>query len=114
MSSLGQIHAWTHSHVFDDSNPLAEQRTRSVVLLTTVMMVIELAAGWAFNSMALLVDGWHMSSHAVALGLSVAAYAFARRFANDHRFTFGIWKIEVLGGYTSRRMRPRQCWRSLH
>ena len=51
--------------------------------------------------MALLADGWHMSSHALALGLSVMAYAAARRFANDKRFAFGTWKIEVLGGYTS-------------
>lgn len=51
--------------------------------------------------MALLADGWHMSSHALALGLSVMAYSAARRFATDHRFTFGTWKIEILGGYTS-------------
>jgi cation diffusion facilitator family transporter len=54
-----------------------------------------------FNSMALLADGWHMSSHALALGVSAGAYALARRFANDRRFAFGTWKIEVLGGYTS-------------
>ncbi len=51
--------------------------------------------------MALLADGWHMSSHALALGLSVLAYGAARRFAHDKRFAFGTWKIEVLGGYTS-------------
>eukprot|EP01034_Spumella_vulgaris_P007456 gene7456-9502_t len=51
--------------------------------------------------MALLADGWHMSSHALALGLSVLAYVFARRFANDPRFAFGTWKIEILAGYTS-------------
>jgi cation diffusion facilitator family transporter len=90
-----------HSHDFDQVNPLAERRTRWVVLLTTVFMVIELAAGWLFKSMALLADGWHMSSHAIALGLSVAAYAFARRLRRDDRFAFGTWKIEVLGGYTS-------------
>jgi cation diffusion facilitator family transporter len=54
-----------------------------------------------FNSMSLLADGWHMSSHALALGLSVLAYGAARRFAHDTRFAFGTWKIEVLGGYTS-------------
>jgi cation diffusion facilitator family transporter len=90
-----------HSHEFDDVNPLAERRTRWVVLLTTVFMVVELLAGWLFKSMALLADGWHMSSHAIALGLSVAAYAFARRLRRDDRFAFGTWKIEVLGGYTS-------------
>ena len=53
------------------------------------------------NSMALVADGWHMSSHTVALGVAVLAYIFARRFARDSRFAFGTWKIEVLGGYTS-------------
>jgi cation diffusion facilitator family transporter len=65
------------------------------------MMVVEIAAGLAFNSMALLADGIHMSSHATALGLSVLAYVFARKFAHNPRFAFGTWKIEVLGGYTS-------------
>ena len=65
------------------------------------MMVIEIVAGWWFNSMALLADGWHMSSHAVAIGLSALAYAMARRHANDHRFAFGTWKIEILGGFAS-------------
>jgi cation diffusion facilitator family transporter len=51
--------------------------------------------------MSLLADGWHMSSHALALGLSVLAYSAARRYARDTRFAFGTWKIEVLGGYTS-------------
>ena len=90
-----------HSHDFNDVNPLAEERTRLVVLLTVVMMVIEITAGWLFQSMALLADGWHMSSHAIALGLSAAAYTLARRLARDERFAFGTWKIEILGGYTS-------------
>ncbi len=90
-----------HSHRFDQGNPLAERNTRWAVLLTACMMVAEIAGGWLFNSMALLADGWHMSSHALALGLSLLAYAAARRFARDGRFTFGTWKIEVLGGYTS-------------
>lgn len=92
---------WHHSHVFDEGNPLAERNTRWAVVLTAVMMVVEIAGGWMFNSMALLADGWHMSSHALALGLSVLAYGAARRFAHDTRFAFGTWKIEVLGGYTS-------------
>ncbi|OCG95020.1 cation transporter, partial [Xanthomonas euvesicatoria] len=57
--------------------------------------------GWTLNSMALLADGWHMSSHALALGLALFAYRFARQHAGDVRFTFGTWKVEVLGGYTS-------------
>jgi cation diffusion facilitator family transporter len=90
-----------HSHVFDEGNPLAERNTLWTVILTSVMMVAEIFGGWMFNSMALLADGWHMSSHALALGLSVLAYGVARRFAHDNRFAFGTWKIEVLGGYTS-------------
>ena len=90
-----------HDHVFDEGNPLAERNTRWAVVLTVIMMVAEITSGWMFNSMALLADGWHMSSHALALGLSVAAYATARRFATHPRFAFGTWKIEVLGGYTS-------------
>jgi cation diffusion facilitator family transporter len=90
-----------HSHLFDEGNPVGEKNTRAAVLLTAVMMVAEISGGWLFNSMALLADGWHMSSHALALGLSLLAYGAARRFAHDTRFTFGTWKIEVLGGYTS-------------
>lgn len=90
-----------HSHRFDEGNPLAEKNTLRVAILTAVMMVVEIAGGWYYNSMALLADGWHMSSHTVALGLSVFAYAFARKYAHDPRFSFGTWKIEVLGGYTS-------------
>ncbi|HBO6415310.1 TPA: CDF family iron/cobalt efflux transporter AitP, partial [Pseudomonas aeruginosa] len=85
----------------DQGNPLAERNTRWAVLLTACMMVAEIAGGWLFNSMALLADGWHMSSHALALGLAVLAYGAARRYANDPRFSFGTWKIEVLGSYTS-------------
>ena len=90
-----------HSHVFDEGNPLAERNTTWATILTALMMVVEIVSGYTFNSMALLADGWHMSSHTVALGLSVLAYGFARRLAHDSRFAFGTWKIEVLGGYTS-------------
>ncbi|MBO9662906.1 CDF family Co(II)/Ni(II) efflux transporter DmeF [Dokdonella sp.] len=90
-----------HTHRFDTGNPLAERNTRRAMTLTAVMMVVEIAGGWWFNSMAVLADGWHMSSHALALGLSAFAYSFARRHAHDHRFAFGTWKIEILGGYTS-------------
>ena len=90
-----------HSHVFDAHNPVAERRTRQVMWLTLVMMVVEIVAGTLFGSMALLADGWHMSSHALALGVSAGAYSLARRYAHDPRFAFGTWKIEVLCRYTS-------------
>jgi len=86
---------------FDAGNPLAEANIRRAFWLTSAMMVVEIAGGWWFNSMAVLADGWHMSSHSLALGLSVFAYSFARRHATNRRYAFGTWKIEVLGGYTS-------------
>ena len=92
---------WQHRHVFDEGNPLAERNTKWAVGLTASMMVVEIVGGWAYNSMALVSDGWHMSSHALALGLSVAAYVVARRLAGNQRFAFGTWKIEVLGGFAS-------------
>ena len=92
---------WTHDHVFDQGNYAAERGTRAVMWITAAMMVVEIAAGWWYNSMALLADGWHMSSHAVAIGLSAFAYAAARRYAHDARFAFGTWKIEILGGFAS-------------
>jgi cation diffusion facilitator family transporter len=92
---------WIHDHIFDEGSPAAERGTRAVMWITAAMMVIEIAAGWWFNSMALLADGWHMSSHALAIGLSAFAYAAARKYARDPRFAFGTWKIEILAGYTS-------------
>lgn len=92
---------WQHEHVFDTGSGSAERSTRLVVWITLATMVLEIGAGWWFNSMALLADGWHMSSHALALGLAAVAYAAARRYAKDPRFAFGTWKIEVLAGFAS-------------
>lgn len=90
-----------HEHEFDLGNPAGERGTRAVVALSLVMMVIEIAGGLAFGSMALLADGWHMATHVAALGIAVTAYWMARRYAGDARFAFGTWKIEVLGGFVS-------------
>ena len=90
-----------HSHQFDEGNPLAQKKILWATILTGVMMIFEIAGGWIFNSMALLADGWHMSSHMVALGLAYMAYRAARHYANDARFSFGTWKIEILAGYSS-------------
>ena len=90
-----------HGHCFDTGNPLAERGTRLAMWLTIVMMVAEIVGGWWYGSMALLADGWHMGSHAIALGLAAFAYAYARRHAADPRFAFGTWKVEVLASYTS-------------
>ncbi len=93
--------AWRHHHVFDHGNDKAERGTLTVMWITAAAMLVEIVAGWWFNSMALLADGWHMSSHAVAIGLSAAAYGAARRRAHDPRYAFGTWKIEVLAGFAS-------------
>jgi len=86
---------------FDAGNPLAEANIRRALWLTAAMMVVEIVGGWWFNSMAVLADGWHMSSHVLALGLSAFAYSFARQHAANRRYAFGTWKVEVLGSYTS-------------
>lgn len=92
---------WRHEHVFDTGNAAGERGTWWVMALTAAMMVIEISAGWFYHSMALLADGFHMSSHAVAIGLSAFAYWAARRFARDPRYAFGTWKLEVLAGFAS-------------
>jgi cation diffusion facilitator family transporter len=93
---------WQHEHDFGtDRERHAERRTRWVVALTFVTMVVEVTAGWLTGSMALLADGWHMASHVGALGLAAFAYAFARRHAGDARYTFGTGKVTALAGYSS-------------
>ncbi|NGZ06931.1 MAG: CDF family Co(II)/Ni(II) efflux transporter DmeF [Magnetococcales bacterium] len=93
---------WHHEHSFGlDEKQAAEQRTHWVIALTLVTMIVELVAGYATGSMALTADGWHMGTHAAALGLAAFAYAFARRHANNPRFTFGSGKAGPLGGFAS-------------
>ncbi len=92
---------WHPSHHYRPLEHRAERRTWAVVTLTGLTMVAEIVAGYLFNSMALLADGWHMASHMVAIGLAAFAYALARRYAGDRRFAFGTWKIEVLAGFAS-------------
>jgi cation diffusion facilitator family transporter len=78
-----------------------ERRTAVVLVLTAVTMVAEIVAGSVFGSMALLADGWHMGSHAAALGITLFAYAYARRHAEDPRYSFGTGKVNALGGFAS-------------
>ena len=93
---------WQHEHVFgQDQVKAGERRTLLVVLLTAVMMTVEIAAGVAFGSMALLADGLHMASHATALGISVVAYVYARRLAGHPRYSFGTGKVNALAGFAS-------------
>jgi cation diffusion facilitator family transporter len=96
------IAPWAHAHTFQqDRVRSGEKKARLVLAITLAMMVVEIAAGLLFGSMALLADGLHMGSHAAALGVSAAAYLFARRYAGDGRFCFGTGKVNVLAGYTS-------------
>jgi cation diffusion facilitator family transporter len=93
---------WTHEHVFlGDTHARNERRTWFVVALTVVMMAAEIAAGSLFGSMALLADGWHMGTHAAALGIAGAAYMFARRHTGDIRFSFGTGKFGDLAAFSS-------------
>ncbi len=91
-----------HHHVFLGSeHDRHERRSWLVVGLTTVMMVAEIAAGTVFGSMALVADGWHMSTHAAALGIAAFAYRFARQHARDRRFSFGTGKLGDLAAFAS-------------
>ncbi|WP_305986827.1 CDF family Co(II)/Ni(II) efflux transporter DmeF [Roseibium sp. MMSF_3544] len=93
---------WTHDHVFgqDKARP-GERRTLIIVIVTAVFMVVEVIAGLYYGSMALLADGLHMASHAAALGISVAAYVYARRQAANRRFSFGTGKVNSLAAFAS-------------
>jgi len=89
----------THDFVPDFSH--AERRTRIVIGVTAAMMIVEIVAGLMSHSMALLADGWHMSTHVIAFVITAMAYYFARTQAGNARFSFGTGKIGVLGGFTS-------------
>jgi len=97
-----RLDRWSHDHVFrQDKRRAGEKRTLLVVVITAVMMVVEIAGGLIYGSMALLADGLHMGSHAAALGLAVFAYVISRRLARDSRFAFGVGKINSLAGFGS-------------
>ena len=77
------------------------KRSILVLSISFTVMVVEIFGGYAFNSMALLADGWHMGTHTIAIGITVLAYLYAKNKANDPSFAFGTWKVEILGAYTS-------------
>jgi cation diffusion facilitator family transporter len=99
--AIHDLTGWQHDHAYDAGNRGAERRTWVVVAITALTMVAEIVAGFVTGSMALLADGWHMSTHVVALSIAGVAYWLARRWSRDERFAFGTWKIEVLGAFTS-------------
>src|SRR5438270_9553898 len=91
-----------HSHVFlGEGHERNERRTWTVIVLCAFMMVAEIAGGLLFGSIALVADGMHMSTHASALLLAALAYRYARRHADDDRFSFGTGKLGDLAGFTS-------------
>ena len=95
-------HLYESDHGYGLEQKVAgERRTGQVVILTLVMMVIEIAAGTYVGSMALLADGWHMGTHAAALGITLFAYIYARRHCNNPQYTFGTGKVSALGGFAS-------------
>jgi cation diffusion facilitator family transporter len=96
------IDHWRHHHAFlGAQHDRHERRAWFVVALTVTMMVVEIAGGTIFGSMALVADGWHMSTHAAALSIAGFAYWFARKHAHDPHFTFGTGKIGELAGFAS-------------
>lgn len=95
------LHSWRHAHDFGQGcKRPGESRTIAVIVLTGLTMIVEVAAGLLFGSLALLADGLHMASHAVALSISLIAYVYTRRHAKDARYSFGTGKVNALGGLT--------------
>jgi len=98
---IQNLERWRHRHDFAIIHEKGERRTTQVLCLTAATMVVEIAAGILFGSMALLADGWHMGTHVAAFCISIFAYRYARRHEKDPQFTFGTGKVGVLGGFAS-------------
>lgn len=102
MESASEAFSCPHDHYFlSDRHQANERRTWWVILLTATTMGLEIVSGLIFGSMALLADGWHMASHASAMGITALAYYLARKHRGNPRFTFGTGKIGDLAGYSS-------------
>src|SRR5215469_31992 len=102
INSESLVGAAFHSHVFlGEDHEKSERRTWAVIWLCSATMAAEIIGGWLFGSIALIADGLHMSTHAGALLLAALAYTYARRYADDPRFTFGTGKLGDLAGFTS-------------
>lgn len=92
---------WEHSHDFTFIDKKGESRTKQVLVITVITMVVEIISGSVFGSMALLADGWHMGTHAGAFAITIFAYHYTRKHSGNRGFTFGTGKVSVLGGYSS-------------
>jgi cation diffusion facilitator family transporter len=107
LPGLGPMHShsidrWTHNHAFLGAHHAThERRTWSVVALTAFMMIAEITGGTLFGSIALVADGWHMGTHVTALAIAALAYLFARRHADDQRFSLGTGKFGELAAFSS-------------
>lgn len=100
--SMQDLSGFTHEHVFLGADHRRnERKVWMVIALTAAMMLIEITAGAVYGSMALVADGWHMSTHAGAMLITALAYVYARRHARDRRFTFGTGKLGDLAGFAS-------------
>jgi len=98
---IHKLEQWQHGHNYFVHREQNEKNTQKVMGLTAVTMVVEIVAGVAFGSMALLADGWHMGTHVAAFLITLFAYSYSRKNANNPDFTFGPGKINVLGGFAS-------------
>lgn len=95
------LEQWQHTHRFLMDHDQGVRRTRYVMMITGITMILEIVAGAAFGSMALLADGWHMGTHVAAFGITLFAYFYARRHVDSPQYTFGTGKVSVLGGFAS-------------
>ena len=96
-----QLENWQHSHDFARINRRGETRTKWVLFLTLTTMLVEIAAGMQFHSMALLADGWHMATHVMAFMIAIFAYRYSRVHQQDQTFAFSPAKVGILGGFAS-------------
>lgn len=98
---LQTLASWQHQHDFTVIHEKGERRTIQVLVMTAATMLVEVVAGVAFGSMALLADGWHMGTHVAAFAITIFAYRYARKQEDNPLFTFGTGKVSVLGGFAS-------------
>ena len=96
-----QIENWQHSHDFSVKNLKGEKRTKYVLGLTILIMIVEIIGGSVFGSMALIADGWHMGTHVAVFFIAIFAYRYSRVNAHNKNFSFGTGKVNILAGFAS-------------